>query len=581
MHATLSRARARLPGRERSSETPSAGAPRGMPRFLLAAAAPERPHSARAAIPFPHASAIQSATGAAIPGSAVYDPEACRRQGVPAFTDGVVTHFAAPAPALPVAAHEAAHQLQHAGVTRDAGMGAEGHAQSVAHLVAAGASPRGLLGARGRAVAPALRPYTEIPAATQTATSQWIIGSDARVADTGQMITSVTDRHVCYADPALIAAADVILQARQSGVRLRPGAAGPSGAAPDGSGVKSTVEVVTQVRTMTGSGEVWADCGRMSREIQGATGTDTDARGFYRDSGGTPRETTPGGPTHIRDEALVGAGLGSDAASARAAYDAMDPAARDAFDQAHGINRYAAPGVGESYMSVRNDALTLAGFNFHWGGVIMVSGGDRVTFENFARPGTNYGTQNLLWYFDMYGPPSKAGQTWHDRWAEGPGREGAGVGEPGMGSMTIPTRTSADSSTYPATRTAELIRRRGATTLDTEKTALDAEIATRWIKVTVDVVSSQESTDEVYVRAEHGGESHETGEMDMKSGDRNTFWVPLRKLTPVTGPIHIKVYDSDLISDDMISIFWLEDAPASDNRPWDDAEYHVTAEFDR
>ena len=36
--------------------------------------------------------------------------------------------------------------------------------------------------------------------------------------------------------------------AKQSGIRLRPGAAGPSGAAPDGSGVKSTLQVIAEVR---------------------------------------------------------------------------------------------------------------------------------------------------------------------------------------------------------------------------------------------------------------------------------------------------------------------------------------------
>jgi hypothetical protein len=322
----------------------------------------------------------------------------------------------------------------------------------------------------------------------------------------------------------------------------------------------------------------------MSREVQGVGGTDRPARGIYRDSAGTERETTAGGPWRIRDETLVGAGLGADAASARTAYQAMTPAAQDAFDMAHGINRYAAPNVGESYMSVRNDALTSAGFNFHWGGVVMVSGGDRVTFENFARGG-GYGAQNILWYFDMYGPPSKVGQTWHDRWAEGTGREGVGVGAPGMGSMTIPTRTSADPSAFtpgtPALSTGDLITRRAAATQEGEKMALDAELRTRWIKVTVDVVSAQEDPDEVYVRAAHGGRSRETGELSMRTGDRNTFWISLSALTPVTGAISVKVYDSDVISDDLISIVNLRNAAVTDNRPWDDAEYHVTAEFDR
>jgi len=537
------------------------------------------------AIKFPYASLIQSALAASIPGAAVYDPVACKSRGVPAFTDGSTTHFATPTPGLHVAAHEAAHQLQHSGHTNDGGLGAEGHAHTVANLVVSGMNPHPILGARGRSVAPALRHYTEIPAATQMVTSQWSIGSDARVADSGLMVTSVTDRHVCYAEPALIGAADLILRAKQSGVRLRAGAAGPSGAAPDGSGIKSTVEVIAQVRSATSSGETWTDCGRMSREVQGVAGTDTPARGVYRDSGGTEHETTPGAPTRIRDEVLVGAGLGADAASARAAYQAMTPAARDAFDAAHGINRYAAPNVGESYMSVRNDALTRAGFNFHWGGVIMVSGGDRVTFENFARPGTSYSTQNLLWYFDMYGPPTKAGQTWHDRWAEGSGREGTGVGAPGMGSMTVPTRTSADPSPWtagtPALTTGDLITRRAAATEEGERMALDAEMRTRWIKVTVDIVSAQENPDEVYVRVEHGGRSRETGVMKMRTGDRNTFWLPLSALMPVTGAISVKVYDEDVFRDDLLSIVTLRNTAVTDNRPWDDAEYHTTAEFDR
>jgi hypothetical protein len=590
MYATLSRARARALHRS-SAERPSAmrarSAPAGVPLFLRASASSGAHGSLvqRHGIRFPHASSIESATGAAIPGSAIYDPDACARRAVPAFTDGSVTHFATPTPSLRVAAHEAAHQLQHSARTRDAGLGAEGHAHTVASLIATGGSARPVLGAHGRAVPPALRPYTEIPAAAQTATSQWMIGADARVADSGLMVTSPSDGHVCYAEPALIQAADLILRAKQSGVRLRAGAAGPSGSAPDGSGVKSTVEVVAQVRTATSSGEVWADCGRMSREVQGVTGTDTPARGIYRDAAGTERETSAAATTDIRDETLVGGGLGTDAASARAAYSAMDPAARAAFDAAHGINRHAAPNVGESFMSVRNDALTTAGFNFHWGGVIMVSGGDRVTFENFARPGTNYGTQNLLWYFDMYGPPSKAGQTWHDRWAEGGGREGVGVGAPGMESLTIPTRTSADPSAWIAgpsgSSTGDLITQRAAATEAGERMALDAEMRTRWIKVTVDVVSGQENPDEVYVYVEHGGNSHQTAERDMSSGDRETFWIPLADLVPVTGAIKVQVYDADLIFDDDISIVMVRDAAVSDNRPYDDAEYHTTAEFSR
>jgi hypothetical protein len=537
------------------------------------------------AMEFPHASAIQSGVGRSIPGSAIYDPVACNRHGVHAFTDGLVTHFATPRPGLHVAAHEAVHQLQHSGDTKDAGMGAERHAHSVANLIVSGVSPLSILGSGGKSVESAVRPYTVVPAATQVASNQWRIGSDARVADTGLLVTSVTDNHVCYAEPSLIQPANLILRAKQSGVRLRAGAAGPSGPAPDGSGVKSTVEVIAQVQSATGGGENWTDCGRMSRDVQGVTGTDAPARGIFRDSIGTQRLTTSGVPTNIRDEALVGAGLGIDPVSALAAYNAMSPSARDAFDMAHGLNRYAAPNVGESFMSVRDDARTPLGFNFHWGGVILISSGDRVTFENFARPGTLYDTQNLLWYFDMYGPPTRVGQTWNDRWAEGPGREGVGVGIPAHGSMTIPTRTSADPSPFisgtDTLATGDLITRRAAATQEGERMALDAELRTRWIKVTVDIVSAQENPDDVYVRAEHGGRSRETGVLSMRTGDRNTFWIRLASIMPVVGPISVKVLDSDIIADDILSNMNLRNGVVTDNRPWDGAEYHTTAEFDR
>ena len=543
----------------------------------------------RTEIAYPYASSIQSALGISIPGSAVHDPAICEERGVPAFTDGSVTAFASRSPELHVAAHEAAHQLQHAGRTNDGGMGAEGHAHEVADAIVSGRDARALLGGHGDPVASAIRNYTEISVADQAARHQWVIGSNARVAETGRMVTSVTERHVCFADPQLIADANLILRAKHSAVQLSAGAAGPSGDAPDGSGPKTTVQVVTNVASQTG-GDNYADCGRMSREVQGAGGTDAPTRGVYRDAVGAEHETPTGtrAPETIRDEVLVGTGLGATPAAARAAYLAMTAAQRDAFDQQHRINRYAAPNVGESYVSRRDDASTTAGFNFHWGGVIMVAEPDRVTLENFARPGTGYGTQNALWYFDMYGPPTRPGQTWHDRWAEGTGREGVGVGAPGMNSMTMATRTSADPS--PWTRaavsmtTADLIRRYVATSEAGERMAVEAEMRTRWIRVTVQVVRAQENPDEVYVTAEHRGRRYQTARINLRTGDRNTFWVPLSALGPVNGRIVVGAYDWDALSaDDHISAIHFQDpfTPTTSTAPFDGAEYHSTVEFDR
>jgi len=543
----------------------------------------------RVEMAYPHAASIQSALGATIPGSAVHDPVACEGRGVPAFTDGAVTAFSSESPTLHVAAHEAAHQLQHAGVTRDGGMGAERHAHEIADVVASGGNARGLLGGHGDAVAPAVRNYTEMSVADQTARGQWMVGSAARVAETGRMVTSVTDRHVCFADPQLISDANLVLRAKRSAVQVRAGAPGPSGEAPDGSGPKATVQVVTNVISQSG-GDNYADCGRMSREVQGSSGTDESTRGVYRDNAGTEHETPTGthAPTTIRDEVLVAAGLGPTPEAARTAYLAMAPAQRDAFDQQHRINRYAAPGVGESYVSARDDASTTAGFNFHWGGVIMVAEPDRVTLENFARPGTNYGTQNPLWYFDMYGPPTRSGQTWHDRWAEGGGREGVGVGAPGLNSMTMTARTSPDPS--PWTRaaismsTADLIRRYATTSDAGERMALEAEMRTRQLQVTVHVVRAQENPDEVYVTATHGGRRYKSPRVDLRTGDRHVFWVPLGALAPVSGRIVVGAYDWDLLfADDHISAIHFQDpfTPTTSTRPWDGAEYHTTVQFDR
>ena len=309
---------------------------------------------------FPHAAAIKTSLGTSIPGSAVHDPVGCEERGVAAFTDGSVTSFASESPALHVAAHEAVHQLQHAGMTHDGGMGAERHAHEVAEVTAAGGDARDLLSGEGARVEPGVRNYTEMSVADQTARSQWVIGSAARVSQTGKVVTSVTDRHVCFAEPQLIADANLILRAKRSAVELSPGPAGPSGDAPDGSGPKSTVWVVTNVSSEH-SGNNYADCGRMSREVQGGAGTDSPSRGVYRDSGGAERETPTAShsPQAIRDEVLVATGLGATPAAARAAYLAMTSAQRDAFDRQHRINRYAAPNVGESYASARDDASTM------------------------------------------------------------------------------------------------------------------------------------------------------------------------------------------------------------------------------
>lgn len=533
----------------------------------------------RSDMAFPHASAIESSTGASLSGSAVLDTAACEGRGVPAFTDGAVSYFASAAPSLHVAAHEATHQLQHAGLTHDAGMGAERHAHGVADQISSGGSARDLLGSRGAAVAPSVRNYTVFTEAEQATAGQWKAGGKALVGDEGRTITTDADKHLCYADPALITEANAILKAKKSGVAIEPGASGPSGDAPDGSGFKTTVKVDYKILGDPDNKEYLADCGHSARETMGGAGQDSMPHGVYKNAAGNKQNTTGSkNPANFRDEIYVAGGLGTDGPSAHAAYNALSDPDKDAFDKKHGINKYAAPGVGEAFTRRRDDELGGTGFNFHWGGVIMVAGGDRVSFENYTK-GNGYDAKDEDWYFATYGPPTKPGQTWHEKWKS--------VGGAGKGT-TIAAATSADPSPFTkgaaSLSTADLIKKYQSSPEEGEKMALESEMRSRWIKVTVLVTKAQEGKDDVYVQAEHGGRTYKTGELKMRSGQNNTFWIPLDSLAPVNGKIMVKVYDWDALSrDDLISIIGFDApfTPQSDNRPWDDAEYHTTVEFDR
>lgn len=530
------------------------------------------------AMSFPHSSQIEASTGAPPPGRAVLDPAGCDTRGVPAFTEGQVTRFASAEPALHVAAHEAAHQYQHAGV-RDAGLGPERHAHEVANTVVAGGSARELLAAEGASVAPAARNYTDFTESEQTTSGQWKAGGTARVGDEGRTVTTNANSHVAYADPALITEANGILKAKKSGIRIEPGADGPSGDAPDGSGFKKTVKVDYKILSDEDNEEFYADCGRSSREVQGGSGTDTAPHGVYKDGSGNKQNTASSyNPADYRNEIYVKGGLGADGPSAHAAYNALDAGAKDDFDKKHGINKYAAPGVGEAFTRRRDDEAGGTGFNFHWGGVIMVAGGDRVTFENYTK-GKGYDAKDDKWYFATYGPPSKPGQTWHERWKS--------VGGAGKGT-TIAAATSADPAPFikgaATMTTAELIAKYKSSSDEGEKMALEAAMRERWIKVTVEVKKAQEGTDDVYAMATFGGREVKTGVLKMGAGAKNTFWLTLDQLAPVTGKISVGVYDYDSLSaDDKISAIGFDApyTPQVDNRPWDDAEYHTTVEFDR
>jgi hypothetical protein len=181
--------------------------------------------------------------------------------------------------------------------------------------------------------------------------------------------------------------------------------------------------------------ELWADCGKSGRDVMGAgegsgggsmkaaatvpheptwmesaveyaTGTKPPATEEY--------ETSASGPNAMKNEILVRI-LGGTPAQAWAKYQAMSKADRDKFDEQAKINRFAAPHVGEGF-TMRSGGANYPGYttwNFHWAGVVLASGHDRVTLENYSV--NDPAVKNADWKFQMYGPPSKAGQTFHDQ----------------------------------------------------------------------------------------------------------------------------------------------------------------------
>ena len=208
---------------------------------------------------------------------------------------------------------------------------------------------------------------------------------------------------------------------------------------------------------------IWADCGRSARDVMGAgkgeggmkggamTAVYNKARkaGFFEKMGNLfktgswdsdleimeEKETKAYNPTAMKQEILTDL-LGGTYKEAIAKYEGMSPKERQAFEQKAGINRYAAPEVGEGYtmashgdaykavtdrdkaFDARNNKTGAMGpdglvdeWNFHWAAVVAKSGGDTVSLENYATGVPE--EKNGDWEHQMYG--SKPGQTFWDQ----------------------------------------------------------------------------------------------------------------------------------------------------------------------
>ncbi len=369
---------------------------------------------------FPHASQIRSALGVSDPLMALHDPEGCRGRGVPAFTQHTTAHFADKCPSLGVAAHEAAHVLQHRGRTRDRGLGAEGHAMAVESAMSSSGSAKALIGNHGAAVTSSTRGYV----ATEDGTYQ--------VAETLEAAT--TGGQDAYATPGLIASAAAVLKAKGSDIELSAGGAKLI-KMPDGTDIGLSHINVKFPKVDPKSEKFWSDCREAGRSVAGAKKDDPDSVPL-RGVGTIPfqgNRNVPGFTAYL-DECISAEGAAykkktsaEKQAFAKRAYgkfqklsqEEVDKYARRGLligrDKELGVDRFADAQPGEAFVSVARDGADLGESHFHFATVVMATGPDRVTLEN---TGGDPGQTSTRWSIKMYGVPTpdnnRWGQTFHE-----------------------------------------------------------------------------------------------------------------------------------------------------------------------
>lgn len=293
--------------------------------------------------------------------------------------------------------------------------------------------------AMGRGDRSVLRRFTAFTTADQAADKSlgWKhpTSTKLRVADDGKMV--VEDKgwganrgKRVWTTATLMARANTILAAQTSKVALKAKGGSLTGippAKPKAAAV--TLDEIEPVNAVGGGPlTLTGDCGHACKEVIGSGGPGKDvavtrnpagreryttARDYY--SRRTQPHTTPEDWTEEVFKKEFGSGLTR--TEAYDAYSKLTAAEQDAFDKKYGINRYAKPRVGQGLtVSTEVDMPGYADYpgmsahtwNFHFAATVLTSGGDYVTLENAAR------WAPTDWIFFMYGPETKAGQTFHE-----------------------------------------------------------------------------------------------------------------------------------------------------------------------
>lgn len=504
-------------------------------------------------IAFPHYQRISRSLAITAPLASVHDPENCAARGLPAFTDGNTAHFASTTPSLHVAAHEAAHLLQHAGRTNDAGLGAERHAGMVADMVQAGAPASALLTRTGNKVPHAMRGYRWTNPAGEWKNVQG--GSvSGRLSETGEMLTFSS--HSAFATPDLINKAGGILKGKQSGIDIKPGSTAKTVEAPDGSGNKQLQNLDVTLSADPSGATFYSDCRQAAREVMGPQSANIPEAAMVSPGGvntmlsGNP-ESLVAKTIYVDQQcqnnpnfaAMPLAEKQKFIQQAQSDFDGLSddekaklkasPVAQETAKRL-GIDANAKPEVGEAFAVFPKDTAGLGNYIFHYATVIMVSGSDRVTLEN---EGGSKDEKTASWKMEMYGPEGN-GLTFHDEEkAFGADRHTLRVG-------TLPTPPP-NAGKYSTMKTGELIAAYKNSSDANEQTYIKLELKGRNYTAIVGVEEkgSLVGDDDVTVSF---GDWLGIGATDIPKGQSRSFSMPVLTVWPTPNPLNIHVYSDSL-----------------------------------
>jgi hypothetical protein len=388
----------------------------------------------------------------------VFEDDQAEQAGALALARGNEVHFKpgvyAPdtAKGKEILGHELAHVVQQGGEQAPSRPWRKGDVnisrglEREADVAGARAARGDVAEVSGTAEAGDVHLYTPIKTESQKE-GAWKADKPLRVSDDGNMAVAEASKygsHQFWTEPGLLNTANATLESNNSVMKLTTGSEKMEGQAPDGSGERTLLNVIAENKATGTKGDdmqLWADCGKSFRDVSGigggSGGNSRQTTAIWKKNPdekvlaqflaimkkigiGTPAvaasgETTSHKPEDMKNEIMSKFMSGADLSLYEAMEKHLSKEEMQIIDEYMGINRFASPEVGEGY-TISTGGRFYEGkktWNFHWAGVVMKSGGDNVVLENYAVGDSK--KKNSRWKFQMYGPPSKEGQTFHEQ----------------------------------------------------------------------------------------------------------------------------------------------------------------------